>query len=66
MHTEQDQRRQESRVRKLAYRHGYRVWKPRSDRHWQYQPHTLIDIHTNTIGQSGISLDEIEEGLKDG
>ena len=53
-------------MRKLAYRHGYRLWKPRSDRHWQYQPYTLIDIHTNTIGQSGISLDEIEEGLKDG
>ena len=61
MNTEQDQR-----VRTLAYRHGYRVWKPRSDRDWQHKPYMLIDIHTNTIGQSGISLDRIEEGLRDG
>jgi hypothetical protein len=46
MNTEQDQK-----VRKLA--HGYRVWKPRSDRHWQYQSYMLIDIHTKAIGQSG-------------
>ena len=59
--TEQDQR-----VRKLAYRHGYRVWKPCSDRHWQHKPYRLIEIHTDAIGQSRISLDKIEEGLRDG
>ena len=42
------------------------MWKPRSDRHWQYKPYMLIDIHTNAIGQSGVSLDKIEEGLRDG
>jgi hypothetical protein len=41
-------------VRKCAYLHGYRAWKPRSDRHSQYQPYTLINIHTKIIGQSGV------------
>ena len=30
------------------------------------KPYTLIDIDTNAIRQSGVSLEEIEEGLKDG
>jgi hypothetical protein len=46
MNTEQDQR-----VRKLAY--GYRVWKPRSDRHRQHKSYMLIDIHTKAIGSPG-------------
>jgi hypothetical protein len=64
MNTEQDQR-----VRKLAYLHGYlhgyRAWKPRSDRHWQYQPHADQYPHQDHRAVRG-SLDEIEDGLRDG
>jgi hypothetical protein len=54
----------ERRVRNLARRKGYRIWKPRSDRYSQYMPYSLRDLHTRAIVQSG-QLRDIEDRLRD-
>jgi hypothetical protein len=56
----------EQRVRRLARRAGYRLWKPRSDRYAQYWPYSLVHLETNGIlyHYSGRSLGEIEEFVK--
>ena len=53
----------ERRVRTLARRNGYRLWKPRSSgRSREYGPYTLIHAGTDVIMYhfKGVSLAEIE------
>ena len=53
----------ERRVRRLAHRKGYQLWKVRErSRSWpEYAPFSLVQLDTNSIHHRGGSLDDIEE-----